>query len=273
MAVAEEHALPRLIEADEPAAFEVMHAGTDRRLLIACDHASRRIPRALGTLGLPDRYLDDHIAWDIGAAEVARILCRRLGCVAMLGNYSRLVIDLNRHLEDATAMPEISDGVLIPGNMSLGEIQRAQRIRELYEPYHEAVRREISSLTTGEHTPVMINLHSFTPRQHGLDRPWDVGVLWDADARLAMPLMAQLRSSGDIRVGDNEPYSGRHPADFTVDHHAESAGLACAGIEIRQDLVAGPGGQAAWADRLARALSTVLTDERLYWRAGTGTGD
>ena len=273
MAAAEEQALPRLIGADEPAAFEVIHAGKDRRLIIACDHASRRIPRSLGTLGLSDRYLDDHIAWDIGAAEVARILCRRLGCVAMLGNYSRLVIDLNRDLDDATAMPEISDGVLIPGNMSLGEIQRAQRIRELYEPYHEAMRREISSLVSGEHVPVMINIHSFTPRQHGLNRPWDVGVLWDADARLALPLMARLRSSGGIRVGDNEPYSGRHPADFTVDHHAESQGLACAGVEIRQDLVANPGGQAAWSDNLARALESVLADEELYRRAGGGTGD
>lgn len=273
MAVAEEEALPRLIEADEPASFEVIRAGTDRRLIIACDHASRRIPRSLGTLGLSERYLDDHIAWDIGAAEVARILCRRLGCVAMLANYSRLVIDLNRHLDDATAMPEISDGVLIPGNMSLGEIHRARRIRELYEPYHDAMRREISLLTSGDRTPVMINLHSFTPQQHGLDRPWDVGVLWDADARLALPLMARLRSGGRIRVGDNEPYSGRHPADFTVDHHAESLGLACAGVEIRQDLVADPGGQAAWADRLARALEAVLADEELYRRAVAATGD
>ena len=267
MAVAEERVQATgLIQADEPAAFEVVHGGADRRLIIVCDHASRRIPRSLGTLGLPDRYLDDHIAWDIGAAEVARILCGRLGCVAILGNYSRLVIDLNRGLDDATAMPEISDGVLIPGNMSLSETQRARRIQELFTPYHDAVRCEIASLTSGDRAPAMIGIHSFTPSYHGLDRPWDVGVLWDADARLALPLMARLRSGGDIRVGDNEPYSGRHPADFTVDHHAESLGLACAGIEIRQDLVAGPGGQAAWADRLAGALEEVLADEELYRR-------
>ena len=273
MAVAEEQAIPRLIGADEPAAFEVIRAGTERRLIIACDHASRRIPRSLGTLGLADRYLDDHIAWDIGAAEVARILCRRLGCVAMLGNYSRLVIDLNRHLDDATAMPEISDGVLIPGNVSMSESQRAQRIGELYTPYHEALRREIVSLTSADRVPVMISLHSFTPHQHGLRRPWDVGVLWDTDARLALPLMARLRSGGDIRVGDNEPYSGRHPADFTIDHHAESLGLACTGVEIRQDLVADPDGQAGWADRLERALEPVLADAALYRRATSGKGD
>ena len=273
MAVAEEHARPRLIGADEPGPIEVIHGGTDRRLIIACDHASRTIPRTLGNLGLADRYLDDHIAWDIGAAEVAGILCRRLGCVAVLGTYSRLVIDLNRHLDDATAIPAISDGVLIPGNVSMSESQRAQRIGELYTPYHEALRREVMSLTSADRVPVVISLHSFTPRHHGLSRPWDVGVLWDTDARLALPLMARMRSSGDIRVGDNEPYSGRHPADFTIDHHAEALGLACAGIEIRQDLVADPVGQAAWGDRIARTLETVLIDEELYRRAAIETGD
>ena len=272
MAVAEEQALPKLIQDDEPAAFEVIRGAADRRLIIACDHASRAIPRSLGTLGLADRRLEDHIAWDIGAAAVTRILCRRLGGVAVLANYSRLVIDLNRDIGDATAIPAISDGVLIPGNVGLSETQRAHRVRELFNPYHEAVRREIMSLTSSDRVPAMINLHSFTPRQHGLTRPWDVGVLWDADARLALPLMARLRSSGDIRVGDNEPYSGRHPADYTHDHHAESLGLACAGIEIRQDLLADPEGQATWGDRLARVLESVLTDERLYRRAADGQG-
>ena len=273
MAVAEEQATPSLLAADEPAVFQVIHGGSGRRLIIACDHASNRIPRSLGTLGLADHYLADHIAWDIGAAAVTQILCRRLGCVAVLGNYSRLVADLNRHLHDATVMPAISDGVLIPGNLSQNEAQRAQRIREMYTPYHEAIRREIALLSSADQRPVMITLHSFTPHQHGLPRPWDVGVLWDADSRLALRLMARLRSSGDVCVGNNEPYSGRHPADFTLDHHAEIAGLAHVGVEIRQDLVTDKRGQAAWGDRLARSLEAILDDEDLYRPAFSGQGD
>ena len=273
MAVAEEQATPSLIAADEPAVFRVIHGGSDRRLIIACDHASNRIPRSLGSLGLPDHYLEDHIAWDIGAAAVTQILCRRLGCVAVMGNYSRLAVDLNRHLDDATVMPAISDGVLIPGNLNLSEAQRAQRMEEMYTPYHEAMRREIDLMSSADQRPAMITLHSFTPRQHGLPRPWDAGVLWDADARLALRLMARLRSSGDVCVGDNEPYSGRHPADFTLDHHAERVGLAHAGVEIRQDLVADRRGQAAWGDRLARALEAVLDEEDLFRPAFAGKGD
>ena len=273
MAVAEEQATPSLIAADEPAIFQVIHGGSNRRLIIACDHASNRIPRSLGTLGLAEHYLEDHIAWDIGAAAVAQILCRRLGCVAIMANYSRLAVDLNRHLNDATVMPAISDGVLIPGNLSQSEARRVQRIREMHAPYHEAMGREIALLSSADQRPAMITLHSFTPRQHGLPRPWDVGVLWDADARLALPLMARLRSSGNVCVGDNEPYSGRHPADFTLDHHAEALGLAHAGVEIRQDLVTDQRGQAAWGDRLARALEAELDDEDLYRPAFAAQGD
>lgn len=264
MAAAEEHVLPNLIAPDEPAAFQVVRGDPDCPVLLACDHASRRIPRSLGTLGLPDRYLDDHIAWDIGAAAVARILRRRLGCHAVLANYSRLVVDLNRDVRDSTVMPAISDGVLVPGNLSLSAAQRSQRVRAIFTPYHQAMRRAVASLTTADQRPVMINVHSFTPRQHGLRRPWDIGVLWDADARLSLPLLARLRSGGDICVGDNMPYSGRHPADFTLDHHAETLGLAHVGIELRQDLIADARGQALWGDKLVQALEPVLSDGDLY---------
>jgi predicted N-formylglutamate amidohydrolase len=134
----------------------------------------------------------------------------------------------------------------------------------LFKPYHEALRRLIQARTTTEHTPVMICLHSFTPYHHGVLRPWQVGILWHDDPRLAVPLMAALREPGDVIVGDNQPYSGRHPADFTVDHHAEVLGLAYAGIEIRQDLIDDESGQQRWADRLAEVLEVVLQDERLF---------
>ena len=79
-----------------------------------------------------------------------------------------------------------------------------------------------------------------------------------------MPLLAALREPGDIIVGDNQPYSGHHPEDFTVDYHAEKLGLAYGAIEIRQDLIEDESGQQRWADRLAEILEVVLQDERLY---------
>jgi len=264
MAATSDQAVSALLAPDEPAPVELIESGGLRPLVLACDHASNRVPRSLDGLGLNGSLLDDHIAWDIGAGPVTRILSERLQATAVLGSYSRLVMDLNRDLYDPTAFPEISDGVLVPANVGLSIEIRAERARALFKPYHETLRRVIQERTTMERTPVMICIHSFTPYQYGIFRPWQIGVLWDKDPRLALPLIAALREAGDIVVGDNEPYSGHHPADYTIDHHAEVLGLAYAGIEIRQDLIEDKSGQRYWADRLAGVLDGLLQNELLF---------
>ncbi|HEY5623589.1 MAG TPA: N-formylglutamate amidohydrolase, partial [Gammaproteobacteria bacterium] len=249
--------------------FELIEVDADRQLVLACDHARNRVPHSLGDLGLNAAELEEHIAWDIGAGAVTRRLSKHLQADAVLGGYSRLVVDLNRDLDDPTAFPRVSDGVLVPGNLSLSVEHKAERARVLFKPYHEALRRSIQKRTKGQRTPVMICIHSFTPVQNNVARPWHVGILWDKDSRLALPLIAALNARGDLVVGDNEPYSGRHPADYTVDHHAEVLGLAYAAIEIRQDLVTDESGQRRWADLLADVLQPLLRDDDLYRPAGS----
>lgn len=268
MVVAEDQTLASLLAPDEAAPFELIESDGQRPLLLVCDHASNLVPASLTSLGLPSASLEQHIAWDIGAGSVTRLLSERLRAHAILGGYSRLVMDLNRDLDDPTAFPRISDGVLVPGNLGLTVEARAERARTLFKPYHEAIRRVLQQQTTDALAPVMISIHSFTPRHYGILRPWQVGVLWDKDTRLAPELMATLRESGDLVVGDNQPYSGRHPADYTVDHHAEALGLAYAAIEIRQDLISDGTGQQQWAGRLAKVLEVVLQDQRLFRRLG-----
>lgn len=255
-----------LLSGDEPEPFDIEAPASKSRIVLACDHAGNRIPRALADLGLDEGQLTSHIAWDSGAAGVTRRLSSSLQATAVLGRYSRLVIDLNRDLRDLTAFPAISDGVLIPGNVGLTVEERAERARVFFKPYHEALRRLIQERTSASEQPVLISVHSFTPAQFGVARPWHVGILWDEDPRLALPLLAALRGQRDIVVGDNEPYSGRHPADYTIDHHAEPLGLAYAAIEIRQDLIGGESGQREWADRLAEIFSVLLRDESLFRR-------
>ncbi len=251
---------------DEPPAHELIEGSGRRPIIFVCDHAANRVPRSLDGLGLADHHLADHIAWDIGAAGVARRLARWFDADAVLAGYSRLVVDLNRSLHDAGAFAEISDGVLVPGNVGLSMEARGARARDVYHPYHRTIRQRIDAGTNAEQTPVFIAIHSFTPRTNGVERPCHVGVLWDRDPRLPLPLMRALREDPDIVVADNEPYSGRHPADFTIDHHAEPLGLAHAGIEIRQDLVRDDVGQEQWAARLAHALRPVLEQEAVYTR-------
>lgn len=266
MAVAEDHELATLLSRGEPAPYEIENGNARTPIVLACDHSSNRVPSALGQLGLNRETLAQHIAWDIGAGAVTRNLSERLDAAAVLGSYSRLVVDLNRDLRDPTAYPAISDGILIPGNIPLTVEERAERARVFFKPYHEVLRSTIQERTSASVQPVLISIHSFTPKQYGVLRPWHVGILWDEDPRLALPLLAALRAQRDIVVGDNEPYSGRHPADYTIDHHAEPLGLSYAAIEIRQDMITDESGQREWADRLAAIFNVLLEDKSLFLR-------
>lgn len=259
---------PPVLAPDEPGPFEVLRETGSWPVLLVCDHASARIPASLGSLGLDEALLRTHIGWDIGAAAVTRALSRLLQLPAVLAGYSRLVVDCNRHLDDPTVMAETSDGLPVPGNHALSMPEREARARDLYWPYHHAVAAELSRLARPGIRPALIALHSFTPAMNGapLPRPWQAGVLWDRDAEFARRLLAALRSDPHLVVGDNEPYSGRHPAGFTIDYHAEMHDLAHVSIEIRQDLISDAAGAGLWAQRLADALGPILQDPLLYGR-------
>jgi predicted N-formylglutamate amidohydrolase len=238
----------RLIEGD---------AGTG--LLILCDHAENTIPETYGTLGLRPEDLHRHIAYDLGAAEVAQCLAETLGAPAVLSRFSRLLIDPNRGRDDPTLIMQISDGLIVPGNVGLAAGEIELRIARYYEPYHRAIERAIDAGFAAGKAPVIVSVHSFTQAWKGTPRPWSVGVLWDKDPRLALPLLAALRTIPDIEVGDNAPYSGQLKGD-TLYRHGTRHGLAHALIEVRQDLILGPVSQAEWAKRLAGVLGQVLSD-------------
>jgi predicted N-formylglutamate amidohydrolase len=228
-------------------------------LLLLCDHASNAIPRRLAGLGLPVDALGEHIAVDIGAAEVCRQMAAMLDCPAVLCGYSRLVIDCNRQPGDPTAIPPVSDEIVIPGNQNLSQEAAQQRTDAIFWPYHRAASDTLAQLwrQQPDRPPMVIAMHSFTPcLSDGAPRPWHVGLLWNQDNRMMVPMMAALRQQG-WSVGDNEPYSGREIA-YTLDSHATAAGLPHVAVEIRQDLINTPQGAAAWAGHMAQALQGLL---------------
>jgi predicted N-formylglutamate amidohydrolase len=204
-----------------------------------------------------------HIAWDIGIAEVTRGLARRLDAPAVLSRFSRLAIDPNRALDDPTLIPQISDGVVIPGNQDLSPGDIRARIESFHRPYHEAIKRGLDALVARGPAPAVVAMHSFTPVIKGVERPWHVGILWDADPRLPRPLMARLRAQG-LSVGDNEPYNARDGHGYTLFEHAAPRGLAHVLIELRQDLIDTHHGAAAWTDRLADSLRVVLENAGVF---------
>lgn len=247
------NAEPAVLSASEPAPFRVMNPDADAPILLICDHASRRFPASLGNMGLDPFARRCHLAIDIGAGDLTDMLAERLGVTAVLANYSRLVIDCNRQLLDPSCFLEYGDGILVPGNGNLSNRQKQARAEEIYWPYHYAVETEVQRLCSIGPPPAFITVHSFTPVLSGVSRPWQMGVLWDKDQRLSNIFLEDFTAAG-YHVGNNEPYSGKAPQDFTIDHHAENAGLPHVGLEIRQDLIDDRSG----VERIAALMEKII---------------
>jgi predicted N-formylglutamate amidohydrolase len=225
--------LPALLAPDEPAPFRVENPHGGSRVLFTADHAGRLIPRALNNLGLAPAELERHIACDIGIDATTARLARLLDATAIFQTYSRLVIDCNRHPDVPSAFPVISEATPIPGNANLTREQ----------------------LKGGK---IYIAMHSFTPVYLGVERPMQVAVLYNRNPRLSLILAELLRQEGDLAVAENLPYQVSDATDYGVPVHAEAGGLDYLEIEIRQDLIADPAGQSAWAQRLARLLPAAI---------------
>lgn len=249
---------------EEGAMVELHHLQGKAPCLILCDHAGRRIPKRFGNLGLSEQELSRHIGWDIGAADVTRHLALLLDAPAVLCHASRLLVDPNRRPGDPTSMPERSDGTFVPGNRDLDRSEVGRRLRDHFVPYHRAIARQIARLRRRIGIPAIVSIHSFTPVMKRGWRPWEIAVLWDEDDRMAGPVLEGLRRDASLRVGDNEPYSGRYPIGYTIPFHARRPGLPHVTFELRQDLIDTESRGRGWAERLALVLRAPLRDPDLY---------
>lgn len=235
------------------ATHEVIAGDPSCGYLLICDHASNALPERYGTLGLPQSELERHIGYDIGVAGITRRIAERLGVPAVMSRYSRLLIDPNRGLDDPTLMMRISDGSVVPGNARADRAEIDYRIKRFYKPYDDAITAAIEAGIAAGAPPALFSIHSFTADWRGTRRPWHVGILWDNDGRLAVPMIEGLQNDAGLVVGDNEPYTGELEGD-TMNRHGTRRGLAHALIEVRQDLIADEAGEVEWAARLGDLL-------------------
>ena len=243
-----------LLTADEPVAFTLKRPQGRSEFLLVCDHASNLVPHSLGSLGLDDTQLASHIAWDIGAAGVAKRLSAALDATLLLQSYSRLVIDCNRPPGSATSIPTQSEYARIAANEGLTTADTAARVAEIFAPYHAAISTVLDQRQAAGTRTLLVCVHSFTPVYLGQARPWKVGLMYRKDLRLGRALLELLRQDASLHAGDNQPYAISNDTDYTIPVHAEARRLPHVGIEIRQDLITDMHGQQEWAARLAQLL-------------------
>lgn len=246
-----------LLDTRDPPPFRVAEGAASSPFFIAADHAGRVIPRGLGSLGLTGAELDTHIAWDIGIGGVSQHLAAHLEAFFIAQTYSRLVIDCNRPLSSSTSIVQQSEYTVVPGNAHLTSAEAEARALAIFHPYHDRIEAELARRESAAQKTIFIAMHSFTPRYKGFDRPWHVGVLYNREKRLALPLLDLLRREG-LEVGDNQPYFVSDDTDYAIPRYGEGRGNLCVELELRQDLITSEAQQARWGDLLARALRAAV---------------
>jgi predicted N-formylglutamate amidohydrolase len=237
--------------AGEDDAVEVVNPSGASPYVLACEHASNRLPKSLSGLGLSAEALNMHIAYDIGAEGVARLLSRLIDAPLVLQRYSRLAYDCNRPPESEGATPEISENTVIPGNKELSAEAKLARLRNIYWPFHHALADVLDSRAVAGRRAILLTLHSFTRVYKGKERAVELGILCDRDASIAGKLVKAFPNV-DVRL--NEPYGPKDGVLHTINLHAAPRGIKSAMIEIRNDLIATERGQNEWAQRLSLPL-------------------
>lgn len=245
-----------LLQDDEESPFLAVNEQGRSPFVLICEHASRVLPKKLGTLGLPEAELHRHIAWDIGAENVARMLSRLIDAPLMLQRYSRLAYDCNRPPESPDSIPEISEVTVIPGNKKLTAEDRLARAREIYRPFHDGVSLALDKRAAAGMKSIVVSIHSFTPVYKGKERSVELGILHDRDTTLSSRL---IKGFPNVDARLNEPYGPKDGVLHTLNMHGFARGLQHAMIEIRNDLVSTERGQDEWAQRLSLPLIQATT--------------
>ena len=236
-----------------PPSVEVVNASGPSRYVLLCEHASNWMPPEYKGLGLPETELSRHIAWDIGAAQMARRLSERLDAPLILAPASRLLIDLNRPLGSPGSIPERSEATDIPGKRDIGPAERALREDRWFHPFQKTVTGLLDHRLAGGQPTIVLGIHSFTPVYQGRERPWQAGVLYRRAEAFSAWLIDRLGGEA-AGIAHNQPYQIEDDSDYTVPVHGEAQGLDAVLIEVRQDLVGTETAASAWGDRLATAL-------------------
>jgi predicted N-formylglutamate amidohydrolase len=242
--------------------YKIVNPKGESPVIFVCEHASNNIPPEYQGLGLKVDILSKHVAFDIGAREVAIGLSEQMNACAVLANFSRLLIDPNRIEDHPHLIPEQSDGIIIPGNQNLCPKDRDKRLKQYHNSFHAGLKDVVNEALLGGQRPIMLGIHSFTPQMDGQARPWPISIMWNTDERASSRLIAGLRAQGHD-VGLNEPYSGKE-LFHTMNVHGGGNGLSHALIEIRQDQINDKKGIDIWVQNLIPVIKSLFDVEELF---------
>jgi len=229
-------------------------------LVLTCEHAGNRIPRAYASLFRgAARVLASHRGWDPGALELARVVARRLGQPLLAVTWSRLLVEANRSPHN----PRIWS----PYVASLSAAERQRVLETYWRPHRRAVEDAVAAGVARAGRVVHIAVHSFTPVLDGEVRNADVTFLYDSrrrrEAALCRRWAGLLRDLDPaLRLRFNYPYLGRSDGVQSAlrKRYPETRYLGVE-LEVNQALV-GDGGWRRLEDHIATSVQRLLAADR-----------
>lgn len=240
--------------ADWPTPVTLCNERGSSEFVIVCEHASNYIPPSYKNLGLCESDLQRHIAYDLGAAQLAVAMSKRLDAPAFLGGYSRLLVDLNRPPGVPSSMPVLSEYTNIPGNENLQADEIERRLNAIFHSFHQQLSEFLAARRRAARNTTLIAVHSFSPIYAGEWRPFHVGILFERSATLALAMLRNLRRTPDIVAEANVPYQIHSDSDYTIPVHGTQTGIPALLIEIRNDGLSTSHGVESWSMRIVDAL-------------------
>lgn len=179
---------------------------SDCRFIITCEHASAAIPPAWRELLAPfGETCEEHERWDPGTSEIATQLGKLLHAPVFKGEWSRLLVDLNRSARHPA--------LFSPPLRELQDYQRTRILTGYYYPFRHQVVRALDYLVSESSPVIHLSIHSFTPVFKGERREADFGLLFNpyrvCEREMAALWLHHLKQSRPERVcRANYPYLG-----------------------------------------------------------------
>ena len=250
-----------LLTSQDPNPVEIIPASTPSPVLLVCDHAGDRIPLKLQEHSLPPEDMARHIAVDINAELVARVIAAEMNSTLVIQRYSRLVVDVNRPESSPELMPQISDGTLIPFNQNISTSERRARLDQIYIPYHNRISELLNERRNSP--SALVAIHSFTPQlSNGNIRDWHIDLMSRTSMNFVHSLQNKIQTaSPKLNVGISQVFQMHGKRDYTLPHHAESRNIPNVSMEIRNDMLASKEDIDGWGKLLAACLSAALPND------------
>ena len=199
----------------------------------------------------------------LNAMNLSKKLSKNLNATLITSGYSRLLIDCNRPFAVPEAFIKKSENTIIPGNLKLSKKEKKYRAKKFCIPYRNIISKIIKFRMKKNIIPIIVSLHSFTPIYKGSSRPWHLGLLYRREKRIFSLLDKELSKDKSIKIGINEPYKCNLKGDFSIPYFAESNGLPCILLEIRQDLINTNTGVMKWSKKLSYLLNKVIFNHNI----------